>query len=92
MGMMTTGWVFHYGYLSFPAAVMLILAASGVLGSLVQRTAILPRVAALAFGAYACWCLGDLKKQAGLYFGGDPSAYQRRVEVHFGDDDGRADY
>lgn len=91
-GMTATGWVFHYGYLSFPAAVMLILAASGVLGSLLQRPAILPRVAALAVSAYACWCFGDLKKQAGLYFGGDPSAYQRRIEVHFGDEDRTATY
>ncbi len=92
MGVIATGWVFHYGYLSFPAAVMLILAASGVLGSLVQRPAILPRVAALAVAAYACWGFADLKKQAGLYFGGDPSSYQRRIEVHFGDEDGRTIY
>jgi hypothetical protein len=91
-GMIAAGWVFHYGYLSFPAAVMLILAASGVLGSLVERPAILPRVAALVVGAYACWCFADLKEQAGLYFGGDPSSYQRRIEVHFGDEDGRATY
>ncbi len=91
-GMIAIGWVFHYGYLSFPAALMLIFATSGVLGSLVERPALLPRVAALAVGAYACWCFADLKKQAGLYFGGDPGSYVRRIEVHFGDEDGRATY
>lgn len=86
-GTIIAGWLFYYGYLSFPAAVMVILAASGTLGSLVARRAALPRTAALALGVCACWSFTDLKRQAGIYYGEEPGYYRRRVEVRFGNDD-----
>jgi hypothetical protein len=92
IGIIASGWVFNYGYLSFPAGIMVILAASAVLGSLAERRSAWPRLTAMALAGCACWCLLDLKKQAGIYFGGDPAAYTRRIEVRFGDDDGRATY
>jgi hypothetical protein len=92
IGFVACGWVFSYGYVAFPAGLMVILAASAVLGSLAERRSVWPRLTALALAGCACWCLLDLKKQAGIYFGGDPAAYTRHVEVRFGDDDGRALY
>jgi hypothetical protein len=92
MGVVASGWVYHYGYLSFPAGVMALLAASSVLGSLVGRPSLTSRVVAVALATCACWCFVDLKRQAGIYYGGDPSAFTRQVEVHFGDDHGSATY
>jgi len=85
-GTMATGWGYHYGYLSFPAAIMAILAASAVLGGLAGKSAFLPRIAAFAIAAYSCWCFTDLKKQAGVYYGGDPESYRRKIEVHYGNE------
>jgi hypothetical protein len=85
MGTVVTGWVYHYGYLSFPAGIMILLAASSVLGRLAGRPSMAARVAAVALATCACWCFVDLKRQVGIYYGGDPAAYTRRVVVHFGD-------
>jgi len=91
-GNIITGWLFYYGYLSFPAAMMLIFAAAGVLGNLAARAQVLPRLAALAVLACACWSFTDLKKQAGIYYGEGPEYYRGRVEVHYGNEIGRVDY
>jgi hypothetical protein len=91
-GMIVTGWLYYYGYLGFPAAIMVILAASGVLGSLASRQAFLPRFAALAVAALACWGFTDLKRQAGIYYGQSPEYFQRKIEVHFGDETTHATY
>ncbi len=85
-GTIIAGWLFYYGYLSFPAAVMVILAASGTLGGLAARKTWVPRIAALAAAAYACWSFTDLKRQAGIYYGEDPEYYRRHVEVRYGND------
>lgn len=91
-GMIVTGWLYYYGYLAFPAAMMVIFAASGVLGSVAARKALVPRIAALAVAAYACWGFADLKRQAGIYYGQSPEYFRRNIEVHFGDETGHASY
>jgi len=85
-GMIIAGWLFYYGYLSFPAAMMLIFAASGVLGNLAGRRTVLPRAAALAIVAFACWNFTGLKRQAGIYYGEGPDYYQRNIQVHYGNE------
>jgi hypothetical protein len=92
LGTIIAGWTYYYGYASFPAAVMVILAASGTLGRLAAREALLPRIAALAVAACACWSFTDLKKQAGIYYGQGAEYYRRRVEVHYGNETGHVDY
>ncbi len=91
-GVIVTGWLFYYGYLSFPAAIMLILAASAVLGGLLARGETLPGMAALAVAAWACWSFTGLKKQAGIYYGEGPDYYVRRIEVHYGNEGKPVDY
>ena|GEM_PF-4532368 len=91
-GNIITGWLFYYGYLSFPAAMMVIFAASSVLGNLAARAQVLPRLAALAVLAWACWSFADLKKQAGIYYGEGPECYRAKVEVHYGNELGHVDY
>jgi hypothetical protein len=91
-GMIIAGWLFYYGYLSFPAAMMVIFAAAGALGNLAGRTALLPRVAALAIVAGACWNFTGLKKQAGIYYGAGPEYYRRNIEVHYGNESKRVSY
>jgi hypothetical protein len=91
-GVMLSSWYFYYGYLSFPAAVMLILAVSGTLGSLASRRGTLPRVAALALAACACSGFTGQKRQAGIYYGQGPGYFMRHVEIHYGDETGHVDY
>ena len=91
-GMIVAGWVFYYGYLSFPAAIMVIFSAAAVLGNLAGRKGVLPRIAALAIAACACWAFTDLKKQAGIYYGAGPGYYRRDVQVHYGNEIGHVDY
>jgi len=91
-GTIVAGWLFYYGYLSFPAATMLILSAAGVLGNLASRRAVPPRLAALGVAALACWGFTDLKRQAGIYYGEGPEYYRLNVEVHYGNESGHVDY
>ncbi len=91
-GMVLAGWIHNYGYLAFPAAAMLILAAAGVLGGLCARARLLPSVIAVGATALACVFFSGEKRQAGLYYGGDPEAFTRRVEVHYSDDPKPVDY
>lgn len=92
IGTIMAGWLFYYGYLSFPAGVMVILAASGALGRLAGMRALAPRILALAVAALACWSFTDLKRQAGIYYGEGPDYYQRRIEVHYGNESGHLEY
>jgi hypothetical protein len=91
-GVIVTGWLFYYGYLSFPAAMMLIFAASAVLGGLAARRGSLPRLAALAIAVCACWSFTGQKKQAGIYYGEGPDYYLRSIEVHYGNETKSVDY
>jgi hypothetical protein len=92
LGTIMAGWLFYYGYASFPAAVMVILAASGVLGRLAGREGLLPRAAALALAASVCLTFTDLKKQAGIYYGQGAGYYRRNVEVRYGNETEPVDY
>jgi len=91
-GTIVAGWLFYYGYLSFPAALMVILAAAGALGNLAARRQALPRLAAIAVLAYACWGFTGLKRQAGIYYGEGPDYYRPRVQVHYGNEPGHVEY
>lgn len=80
-GMAITSWTWHYGYLSAPAGLMLILACSAQLGELSgQGTA--RRLAALVLLCAMIWQFSGEKAQAGLYWGGYSYTYGARVIVH----------
>lgn len=84
-GTALVGWQWHYGYLSAPAALLLILAASGALGHAIDRVSAWHTWRAVALIAFLLivvpWL--DLKTHAGLYLAGNPDTYQVRVIVHF---------
>lgn len=81
-GTMMTGWLWHYGYLSAPAAVLLMLAASYGLARLVDRPSWPARLAAATVLLLAIGPGFDLKTQAGLYWSGNPLTYQARTYVY----------
>jgi hypothetical protein len=81
-GTALTGWLFHYGYLSAPAAMMLILIASAGLSMLATRAPVPLRVAAVVLLVAIAWPFTDHKKHAGLYWGGDPTTYDDHVLVY----------
>lgn len=86
-GYMITGWSFHYGYLSAPAAMMLILTASGFLGWLVSRPQLGLKVLTVALIALAIFGFANQKLWVGLYYGGYgqfTEMYQTRIILHYG--------
>ncbi len=85
-GTLLAGWRFHYGYLSFPAGILVILAASGTLGLFLAGRHHLFRAVAFVIIAVAVLVFTDLKKQAGIYYGGFPERYLRRVTVYYPDE------
>lgn len=85
-GTLISGWTYHYGYLSFPAAMMLIFSASGVLGYFATNRALLLRIFAIAILAFSCWNFTDQKRQAGIYYGGFAERYQRGLLIHYPDE------
>jgi hypothetical protein len=90
LGTALTGWAgWHYGYLSAPAAALLILAASAGLGRAISEPRAVPRVIAAAVVILTVGLWMDLKTHAGLYWGGNPAQYRLRVVV-YGDAPGEA--
>jgi hypothetical protein len=86
-GDMVAAWVYHYGYMSFPAGLMAILGAAGGLGWLANRRGWAFPLLAFALVAAIGGGFGLLKRQAGIYFGGDESSYQRVITIYDGDND-----
>jgi hypothetical protein len=85
-GTLLAGWRFHYGYLSFPAGMMIIFAASGTLGLFAQSGSLLLRSLVMVTIIAACLIFSDLKTQAGVYYGGFPERYQLKVIIRYPDD------
>jgi hypothetical protein len=85
-------YIYHYGYMSFPAGVMVILAAAGGLNWLFTRRGRWGWLLALIFIVYADGGFLDVKKQAGFYYGGDPATYGRRLYIYYGDEPGHLTY
>lgn len=81
-GTMLTGWQWHYGYLSAPAAVLLVLASSALFGHLASSPSRWRQSVAVAMLCVTLWSLADLKMHAGLYWGGDPQSYRAPVLVY----------
>jgi hypothetical protein len=83
-GTAMTGWHWwHYGYLSAPAGIFLILAASGFLGDALARPGWRGRGLAVAAAvSVVLWGFSDQKSHAGLYYGGDIQNYRAHVIVY----------
>jgi len=91
-GYMIIGWIYHYGYLSAPAAMMLVLAVAGFLGWMVSRPQ--PHLKGLAVVLLMVALLGfmDQKLHAGLYYGGSAERYRSHVILHYGESNDHTDY
>ncbi len=84
-GNMITGWIYHYGYLSAPAAMMLILSAAGFLGWMVSHPQPRLKVLAIVLFMLALFGFTDQKLHVGLYYGGFVERYRSRVILHYGE-------
>ncbi len=85
-------YIYHYGYMSFPAGMMTIFAASGTLNWLISRKTFLPRIVALAACLFIGYTFTDIKKQVGLYYGGNPDSYQRKLYIYYGNEASHLSY
>jgi hypothetical protein len=81
-GMVISGWTWHYGYLSAPAALMLILACGGSIGELSGTSDLRWRVLALVLLCAVLWQFSDQKTHAGLYYGGRAETFGVSAIVH----------
>jgi hypothetical protein len=81
-GTMLTGWLWHYGYLSAPAGVLLILSASRGLAMLAEDGRWVPRLTAAVLVVLILWPWFDLKTQVGLYLSGPAGTYQADTYVY----------
>jgi hypothetical protein len=85
-GHILAAWIYHYGYMSFPAGLMAIFAAAGTLGWMATRRRLFPFI--LAVGILAGIGAGflSLKKQAGIYYGGDAGSFQQKLYIYYGNE------
>jgi hypothetical protein len=91
-GLIMTGVIFHYGYLSFPAGLMLMFAAAGGLGRLIEAKSRLAQISSLVLLLAVGGTFLGSKKQAGLYFGGNAAAYRRDISIYYGDETNAVHY
>lgn len=91
-GYMIIGWVWHYGYLSAPAAMMLILAVAGFLGWMVSHPQPRLKVLAIVLLLVALFGFMDQKLHAILYYGGIMDQYHTRVILHYGESNDVTEY
>lgn len=91
-GFVLTQWTFHYGYLSAPAAMMMILPAAGLLGMLASRDGHGKRALAGVLLVAVLVGFMDQKLHAGLYYGGYVEKYLQRIVIHYGESDDIVEY
>lgn len=84
-GYMITGWIWHYGYLSAPAAMMLILANAGFLGWMASHPQAHLKGLAIFLLAISLFGFMNQKLHAGLYYSGHAESYQPRIILYYGE-------
>lgn len=90
---MVTGWIWHYGYLSAPAGMMLMISTAGFLGWMFSRPQLHLKKLAVVFLIIAL--IGftmDQKLNAGIYYGGFIERFQSRVILHYGEGNDITEY
>jgi hypothetical protein len=91
-GYTVTGWIWHYGYVSAPAAVITILAASGFLGWTMSNSQPNWKALALLLAVLTLFVFMNRKVNAALYYSGYTERYQPRIILYYGETNETAEH